>query len=265
MDIGIPELIEINALEERAALCAELGLAFVELNMNIPSSQTGTLRARDLLALKRKYGIYFTLHLDENLNPFDFNPKVSEAYSDTMKDAVKLAEEAEIPILNMHLSDGVYFTMPEGKIYLYDRYEKVYLDSVRAFRDDIDKTAKGKNVIIAIENTNGYRDFQRKAIDILLESEVFALTLDIGHGACAGRAGKADEEFVVKRYDKLRHFHIHDAEGDKCHLPLDEGKTDWRKYLAMAGYRGCRAVIETKTVAGLEKSVKILRNEKFIK
>lgn len=265
MDIGIPELIEINALEERAALCAELGLAFVELNMNIPSSQTGTLRARDLLALKRKYGIYFTLHLDENLNPFDFNPKVSEAYSDTMKDAVKLAEEAEIPLLNMHLAQDVYFTMPEGKIYLYDRYEKVYLDSVRAFRDDMDKAAAGRGVTVAIENTNGYRAFQRKAIDILLESEVFALTLDIGHGACAGIAGKADEEFVVKRYDKLRHFHIHDAEGDKCHLPLDEGKTDWRKYLAMAGYRGCRAVIETKTVAGLEASVYVLRKENFIK
>lgn len=261
MDIGIPELIEINALEERAALCAELGLAFVELNMNIPSSQTGTLRAGDLLALKKKYGIYFTVHLDENLNPFDFNPKVSEAYSDTMKDAVKLAEEAEIPLLNMHLAQGVYFTMPEGKIYLYDRYEKVYLDSVRAFRDDMDKAAAGRGVTVAIENTNGYRAFQQKAIDILLESEVFALTYDIGHGACAGYA---DEKFITERRTRLKHFHVHDSANGKCHLPLGEGAADWRKYLAAAENLDCRAVIETKTVAGLEASVYVLRKENFI-
>ena len=262
MDIGMPELIEVESLTARVKLCAELELDFVELNMNIPSSQAGALRASDLNALKKRYGKYFTLHLDENLNPFDFNRKVAEAYSITLKETVALAAEAEIPLLNMHLAQGVYFTMPEGKIYLYDRYEKVYLDSVRAFRDDIDKTAKGKNVIIAIENTNGYRDFQRKAIDILLESAVFALTYDVGHSACAGYL---DERFILERKARLKHLHIHDAKGDKCHLALGEGKTDWRKYLALSENLDCRAVIETKTVAGLEASVYVLRKENFIK
>lgn len=262
MDIGMPELIESASLEERVKLCAGHGLDFVELNMNIPSSQAGALRASELNVLKKKYGIYFTLHLDENLNPFDFNRRVSEAYSDTLKDAVTLAKEAEIPLLNMHLAEGVYFTVPDGKIYLYDRYENVYLDSVRAFRDEFDKAARNTDVTIAIENTNGYRDFQRKAIDVLLESEVFALTYDIGHGACAGYA---DEKFITERRKRLKHFHIHDALGNKCHLTLGEGAADWRKYLALAEDLGCRAVIETKTVAGLEASVCVLRKENFIK
>lgn len=258
MDIGMPELIEINTLEERAKLCAELGLDFIELNMNIPSSQAGALRASDLNALKKRYGIYFTVHLDENLNPFDFNRKVAEAYSITLKETVALAAEAEIPLLNMHLSYGVYFTMPDGKIYLYDRYEGVYLDSVRAFRDDMDKATRGKGIVIAIENTNGYRDFQRKAIDILLESEVFALTYDAGHSACAGYG---DEEFILARKARLKHLHIHDAKGDKCHLTLGEGATDWRKYLALSENLGCRAVIETKTVEALRSSIKLLGQE----
>lgn len=261
MDIGMPELIEVDSLTARVKLCAGLGLDFVELNMNIPSSQAGALRAGDLNALKKKYGIYFTVHLDENLNPFDFNRKVSEAYSDTLKDTVALAKEAEIPLLNMHLAEGVYFTMPDEKIYLYDRYENVYLDSVRAFRDDFDKEARDSGVTIAVENTNGYRAFQQKAIDILLESEVFALTYDIGHGACAGYA---DEKFITERRTRLKHFHVHDSANGKCHLPLGEGTADWRKYLAAAENLDCRAVIETKTVAGLEASVYVLRKENFI-
>ena len=262
MNIGMPSLIELAGLDECCELAKKLKLDFVELNMNMPSFRAEALNAKELTEAKMRYGIYFTVHLDENLNPFDFNRKVSEAYSDTLKDTVALAKEAEIPLLNMHLAEGVYFTMPDEKIYLYDRYENVYLDSVRAFRDDFAKEARDSGVTIAVENTNGYRAFQQKAIDILLESEVFALTYDIGHGACAGYA---DEKFITERRTRLKHFHVHDSANGKCHLPLGEGAADWRKYLAAAENLDCRAVIETKTVAGLEASVYVLRKENFIK
>jgi hypothetical protein len=37
MQLGMPTLIEIKSLEACAALCRDLGLAFVELNMNLQS------------------------------------------------------------------------------------------------------------------------------------------------------------------------------------------------------------------------------------
>ena len=40
MDFGMPALIELPALEDCAKLCRELGLQFVELNMNLPQYQT---------------------------------------------------------------------------------------------------------------------------------------------------------------------------------------------------------------------------------
>ncbi|GFH95222.1 hypothetical protein IMSAGC003_01763 [Lachnospiraceae bacterium] len=43
MDLGMPTLIELPEVEDCAALCAELGLQFVELNMNMPQFQTGSL------------------------------------------------------------------------------------------------------------------------------------------------------------------------------------------------------------------------------
>ena len=36
MEFGMPTLLALESLEENAALCARLRLAFVEINMNLP-------------------------------------------------------------------------------------------------------------------------------------------------------------------------------------------------------------------------------------
>lgn len=74
MDFGMPALIELPALEDCAKLCRELGLQFVELNMNLPQYQTDRIDRDRLRKICEEYGIYFTLHLDENLNPTDLTP-----------------------------------------------------------------------------------------------------------------------------------------------------------------------------------------------
>ena len=43
MQFGMPTLIEIKSIEETAALCHELGLAFIELNMDLPEYQADML------------------------------------------------------------------------------------------------------------------------------------------------------------------------------------------------------------------------------
>lgn len=69
MDFGMPTLIENKNLEENIALCKELGLQFVELNMNFPMYQLPQLEQTAYLReTAEKNKIYFTIHLDENLN-----------------------------------------------------------------------------------------------------------------------------------------------------------------------------------------------------
>lgn len=104
-DLGMPTLIEIPEIEDCAALCAELRLQFLELNMNMPQYQTHSLQPKQLAALSEKYGIYYTIHLDENLNVSDFNPHVADAYLETVRETVHIAKQLHIPVLNMHLSD----------------------------------------------------------------------------------------------------------------------------------------------------------------
>lgn len=257
IELGMPTLIELPSLEDCAALCRELGLQFVELNMNLPQYQTGQIDVSVFQAVRERYGIYFTLHLDENLNPCDFNPYVAQAYRNTAADAVRAAKALGIPILNMHLSPGIHFTLPERKVDLFDVYEERYLKSMRIFRDGCAREIGSSDIKICVENTDGYRDFQIKALDILLESPCFALTYDIGHNCCAG--GR-DEPVILRRRERLLHFHLHDADRSGCHLPFGDGTLPLGEYVHLAGESGGRAVLEVKTVEGLRKSVCWIRN-----
>ncbi|MDY5559147.1 MAG: sugar phosphate isomerase/epimerase, partial [Candidatus Heritagella sp.] len=119
MEWGMPTLIETDTLEECAALCRELGLNFIELNMNLPQYQAGAVDAARCRAIAEKTGLFYTIHLDENLNVSDFNPHVAQAYRRTVEETVALAKALGAPLLNMHLSRGVYFTLPDRRVYLF--------------------------------------------------------------------------------------------------------------------------------------------------
>ncbi len=252
MHFGMPTLIETKSLEECAALCRELGLQFIELNMNLPKYQPANIGAAEFLDIARRYGIYYTIHLDENLNPCDFNPLVKSAYVQTVMQTIELAKALDAPVINMHLSHGVHFKMPNEKIYLFDAYPDLYLDSMRAFRDACEKAVGGTGIRICVENTDGHHHlFARKALDLLLQSEAFALTFDIGHNLSMGGG---DEGIILQYESKLRHMHMHDARGSSCHLALGTGEIDLAKYFDLARRLCLRVVLETKTADGLRQS-----------
>lgn len=258
MDFGMPTLIELKSLEACAALCNELGFQFIELNMNLPEYQADRIDADAFDEIARRYGIYYTIHLDENLNPCDFNEKVANAYADTVLQTIELAKRLRIPVLNMHLSKGVYFTLPDKKVYLFDEYEDFYLSKLTDFRDRCEKAIGGEDIKICIENAGGYdKEFLQKGLALLLESKAFALTFDIGHNV---GIGGGDEEVIMSHKTKLCHMHIHDAKNKCNHLPLGTGELDLPKYFYLAKTQNCRVVLETKTVVGLKESVEWIKS-----
>lgn len=258
MQFGMPTLIENKDLEETALLCNELGLDFIELNMNLPQYQVEALENVDRFHnIAEKYGIYYTIHLDENLNVCDFNRAVSKAYLDTVKRTIDVAKELHVPVLNMHMNEGVYFTLPDQKIYLFDKYNTYYMSDIKAFKELCKEAIGDADIKISIENTNGYKEYEKTAIECLLQSETFTLTWDIGHSHAARNV---DEPFILKHADRLAHFHIHDAVCDKNHLTLGNGNIDLEKRLELAEKYNCRCVIETKTIEALRESVKWVYN-----
>ena len=253
---GMPTLIETSILEECAKLCAELGLNYIELNMNLPQYQLDKIDVKFFKSIADKYGIYYTIHLDENLNISDFNTYVAEAYKKTVADTIEIAKQLDIKVLNMHMAKGVYFTLPDRKVLLFSEYKEQYFNSIVNFRNMCESSIEENDIKICIENCDGYEDFQKEAIELLLESKVFALTFDVGHNH---GIGGTDEDFIMKHKDRLSHIHLHDAQGRKNHLTLGTGEMDIEKYINLAKEQSCRIVLETKTIDGLKQSVEWLK------
>ena len=132
---GMPTLIETSTLEECAKLCTELELDFIELNMNLPQYQPDKIDVDYFKSIAKKYDIYYTIHLDENLNVCDFNSYVAEAYIKTVADTIEIAKQLDIKVLNMHMAKGVYFTLPNRKVLLFSEYKEQYLKSIIDFRN----------------------------------------------------------------------------------------------------------------------------------
>lgn len=253
-DFGMPFLLELNDIEACAALCRELGLSFVELNACFPGCLKG-MDAQTLRVLSERYGIYFTLHAEEDFDPFHFTGRVRRAWMDTLLAHIDLAKEAGIPLINMHLPAGVKVSLPSGKVYLYAEYRDEYRAAVTEFRDSVTRAVGDSGIRMAVENTNGFAPHEREAIECLLASPVFGLTLDIGH---SHGVGDVDIPFYATHRDRLIHMHGHDGLGRKNHLALGDGEIDLKERFGWAFRQDARIVLETKTVDALRTSVQRL-------
>lgn len=271
IQFGMPTLIENRTLQENIELCRRLNLRFLELNMNFPEYQIDRLEETDkLLDAADAAGICYTVHLDENLNIADFNRLVTDAYLETVRRTIEVAK-AFIPLrdrygdpsqlltVNMHMHHGIFITLPDRKVQMYERDRDRYLEDCRRFRDLCDEWIGDAPVMMAVENTDGFRSYELDAISLFLESPRFGLTWDIGHSKAVG---EKDVPFILSHEDRLVHFHIHDGteQPPRNHLALGDGEIDLAARLALAEKQNCRCVLETKTIEALTRSVGWLAN-----
>lgn len=269
---GMPTLIENRYLEDNISLCRELGLSFIELNMNLPEYQIDKIKDVEWFYKKAdEAGIYYTLHLDENLNIAEFNPLVREAYLETVRKTIETAKHfAELknkygsrqqPLtINMHMHHGISITLPDRKVQMYERNFDEYIAAFKYFTESCERWIGDCDIRIAVENTDGFHEYEKRAIESMLESDYFVLTWDIGHSKATK---EADVPFILSHRDKLKHFHIHDATETppKNHLVLGDGDIDLADRLRIAEECNGRCVLETKTIEALKKSVKWIERE----
>ncbi len=258
MRFGMPTLVECDRIGDCIDVAIENCLDFVEINLSFPVyqslEQSEFERMRCLVDEKK---LFFTIHADEQLNPFDFNPKVSECYFSVMKDTIRFAKELSIPIINMHLLKGVYVTLPGKVILLSDVYREEYLKRVKRFIAMCEEEISDSGIKIAIENvdSNPFTDSQLEALELFMQSEKFGLTLDTGHEMCLDNK---DSHVFDKFSDKLIHMHLHDSDGKSAHLPLGTAKMPIEQKLSMLS-NDSTCLIEVKTIQGLKDSIFCLK------
>ena len=162
MQFGMPTLIENRTLQDNVNLCKRFNLQFIELNMNFPEYQVDKLeQTDDLIRIAEDAEIYYTIHLDENLNIADFNPLVTEAYLETVRRSIEVAKKL-LPLrnlygdpdqaltLNMHMNHGIFITLPDRKVQMYDRDFDTYMESFASFRTLCEKWIADNDIKIRI-------------------------------------------------------------------------------------------------------------------
>lgn len=246
--IGMPGLIELESIEENIALCKALSLDFIELNMNLPR-YNHEIDLKTIKSCLEAAQIKVSLHLSETFDPFELDPIMRSAHMASFKRGVEIARSLDAFLINMHLSKGIHFSLPDQKVHLYEVYKEAYLKHVASFIEIVEQ----EGIQLCIENT-GIHDmnFIREASDLLLQSKHIGLTYDIGHDITSGYK---DFSYYDLHKHEIKHYHIHDGTENKNHLSLFTGDLDIMSFVEKARSQDASIVIEVKSEKDLIDSV----------
>jgi sugar phosphate isomerase/epimerase len=262
MKLGMPTLVEHKSITENVQLCNKLGLDFIELNMNLPICIPENLSYSELRSYKEQYGLDFTIHLPEEIDLSSFHRSIRKGHLERCKQAMEWANLAGIKTLNMHLNNGIYFTLPQTKVWINEHYESEFLELIYDSYLELYHLAKTFEVDLCIENTGNFHvPFIRKALDKLNVFHNFYLTWDVGHDA---KAGFSEESIFTHFNNRIKHMHLHDYNGKSDHQSLYTGIVPINKRLNFAQKNDLSVVIEIKTSESLAESVAELKKNGFL-
>jgi sugar phosphate isomerase/epimerase len=253
----MPTLIEFDDLGANVDLCRRIGLSFIELNMNSPLFSPAALPAAQLRQVAGESGLEFTLHLPEELDLASFQTPIRDGHLEVAEAAVAWAAEAGIALVNVHFGSGIYFTLPDRRVWIYDKYRPEFLARLEESWARLMEAADHNGVTVCIENCGDLsRSFVLEGVEHLLDLHPsLRLTWDTGHDAAAGYP---DTAFIREHTPRVAHTHLHDADGHDSHRPLFTGTVDVPAALKFARENDLRVAIEVKTAAALETSVREL-------
>ena len=254
---GMPALIEYSSLEENLRLRRQLGLKFIELNMNMPYSFPEHLAPSLLRRIAKEEDIFFTMHLPDEADLGSIHDALWQGQMRRARETVEWATQAEVRLLNVHINSGCYFTLPDRRVWIYDQYNDEFVARQRLAMTELADMAKEQGILLCVENmSNFHLSFVRRAVEEVCNIPGVGITWDIGHDA---RSGNMEGAVIRQHLERLRHMHLHDYDGHSDHQVPYTGGVDIDGAILTAESRGLTVVIETKTAASLQRSVEVLR------
>jgi len=256
--LGMPTLIELPDAAANVDLAGRLGLSFVELNMDLPANAPAALPAADLRRLTEQTGVGFTVHLPERLPLASPHERIRSGYLAFCIETIRWAAQAGIDLVNMHLNRGTYFSLPDRKVWVNERYAGGFGDRLEGAFAALLKPARAGGVKLCIENTGAWGlGFVREALEriLALDETWIGLTWDTGHEA----GGDFQDRPILEQWEgRIAHVHLHDFAAGRDHQVPFTGCVDISAALGLAKRLDIGVVIETKTADALTESVKAL-------
>ncbi|HRU11631.1 MAG TPA: sugar phosphate isomerase/epimerase family protein [Methanomassiliicoccales archaeon] len=258
---GIPALIEYTELRPNLNLCRELGMDFLELNMNLPYSFPENISSPEIRGAMRE-GLRFSMHLYDELDLGSLQPSVREGHMRRCREALRWGSRHGVFLLNLHMSPGVYFTLPDGKEWVYERYLEEHIGALNASLSELSALAEPLGMRICLENTGHFAlPFMRRAAEAVLDLPSVGLCWDIGHDA---RSGQREEAFMLAHLDRVWHMHFHDWDGRSDHQLPFTGRLDCDRYMHIALENAMSVLIEVKTEGAIRAAVRTMRERGYL-
>lgn len=254
-NFGMPTLIEKDSIEDNLKLCKELELSFLELNMNLPYCMPKNNEIKKLLELKHKYNVDFTLHFPEEIDFGCFYEEIREANIKLFKDIALWASKFGAKKINIHLNSGIYFTLPNKKVFVYEKNNELFLKNFKDSLYKIINIAEPLGIKLCVENMQVHKFVEEAFLELCNISGV-NFTWDVGHDAMTGYKIR---NIYLNHPHKVSHMHLHDYNGVSDHQVLFSGNIPIKERLRFAEENNLSVLIETKTEEALRKSVKRLR------
>ncbi len=247
--IGMPQLYEFDTIEDNLKLAKELGVDFIELNLNFGYCRS-EMEAKTVADLLKKYNVEATLHFydEADLGSYD---EVVDAYLVLLERYAKLGE-GYIKQMNMHLIPGPVVTISGIKNYIYEKEYDVYIKRLINNFKKAEKICNKYGINMVIENTDNIPAYTTRTYKDLYKAG-FKFCYDIGHDHLS-------YDIVWNLLQEIdlpfNEFHIHDAKDrKKCHLALGEGTLDVAKFKRLAEKNNAYVVLEVKQSSDLITTV----------
>ncbi|QSX04771.1 sugar phosphate isomerase/epimerase [Sedimentibacter sp. zth1] len=256
MKIGMPSLVEFSTIEENIELCNKLNFDFIELNMNFPYNMIDSVDSQFIKDLAKSNNIYFTMHMPDDADIGSFYECVRQGYLNLFLDTIEWCKNSNIHLINMHINKGPFMTLPDKKVYIYEKYCDEYVKNFIYSISIIAEKAMKCGVTVCIENSNNFMlPFAKEIIKKSIIYDNVKLTWDVGHDY---KSGYLDKKILLQNKDKIKHMHLHDANIKSDHLVLFEGDIDIMQRIKFAYDNNLSMLIEVKTKEALEKSKKVM-------
>lgn len=258
MILGMPALVEYKTLNQLLELCMNLKLNFIELNMNLPYNFLHNLSPTELKTVTKETNIEFTMHMPDEADLGSFYDSVREGYVKLFLDTIDWAREAGVKLLNFHIIEGSKMTLPDKKVYIYDKYSEEFTNNFIKSIKLLSKKAQENNIILSIENSSNFgKKYIQDTLDEALTYPNIKLTWDTGHDAVSNFK---DKVYLMSHKNHIAHMHLHDAKGINDHQIIFEGELNIVELLQFAKKMNIKTLIEVKTEDALTKSINKLNN-----
>ncbi len=252
MKLGMPVLFEYDNVEDNLILAQELGLDFVEWNLNFSYCRDVLEDQKKFEELTKKYNQEITLHFYDEAD-FGIYEEVAQAYYTLLEKYLKLGNK-KIRTLNIHLIEGPVVTISGVKNYIYEKEFDTYIKRFDSFLKKVEKLCNQYDCILVIENSKTV-PYMTRTYDYLNKAN-YKFNFDIGHDECNGN--------ILLNYSKnnempFKEFHIHDSDGKRDHLNLGDGNIDIKYFKELAIKNDSYVVLEVKSSSDLRSSVKTFK------